>query len=263
MSTYGWAAAQLQRLRNHNNHNHNHNKNNIITTVCVDQFAASGGYMIASQADRLVAAPFATLGSVGVIVEGLNFNELARRYGIQPLVLKAGESKNSLSTWGPVRKKDLEDEQRRLEKVHEAFIELVVAGRPGLAPETVPHILNGSVFLGTEALELGLIDAVQTTDDYLWERINAGDRVLKLHRSIQHRFLRRPGHMISPLDILPHLRTWASRVMGVTVGGGSTESMALDGVNGGTDLAQKIFQVGGWLGFAHHVLSKYAISREQ
>lgn len=83
MSTYGLAAAQLRRLNSNDD-------NNIATTVCVDKYAASGGYMIASQADKLVAAPFATLGSVGVILEGLNFNELARRYGVHPLVLKAG-----------------------------------------------------------------------------------------------------------------------------------------------------------------------------
>jgi len=82
VSTYGLAAAQLRRLKN--------TDSNIVTTVCVDKVAASGGYMIASQADKLVAAPFASLGSVGVIMEGLNFNEIARRYGVHPLVLKAG-----------------------------------------------------------------------------------------------------------------------------------------------------------------------------
>jgi hypothetical protein len=93
VATYGLAAAQIQRLSG---------QEGITVTVCVDKYAASGGYMIASQADQLIAAPFASIGSVGVILEGLNFHELAKRYGVQPLVLKAGQSKNPLTTWGYV-----------------------------------------------------------------------------------------------------------------------------------------------------------------
>ena len=167
--------------------------------------------MIASQADKLVAAPFATLGSVGVIVEGLNFYELAKRYGVQPLVLKAGESKNPLSQWGPVTRQDLAQEQGRLEKVHDAFKEFVTEGRPGIAAHT-QKVMDGSVYLGLEARSLGLIDAVMTTDEYIFDRIEAGDRVLRLHQSQQGRFSRQQ-RLLSPLDILPHLRSWWSRTL--------------------------------------------------
>jgi ATP-dependent protease ClpP protease subunit len=197
-TTYGLAAAQMRRLTS---------QVNITTTVCVDKHAASGGFMIASQANKLIAAPFAIIGSVGVIMEGLNFYELAKRYGVQPLVIKAGESKNPLSQWGPVTRDDLAKEQRHLEKIHEAFKEFVTEGRPGILANS-QQVMDGSVYLGSEAKHLGLIDDVMTTDEYIFDRIEAGDRVLRLHRSQQGRLSRQ--FRISPIDILPHLRTWLS-----------------------------------------------------
>lgn len=240
VTTYGLAAAQLQRLRDSNmitnNHNvtsalngtdilveshHNAIESRIKVTVCVDEYAASGGYMIASQADYLIAAPFATVGSVGVIMEGLNFNEIAKRYGITPLILKAGSSKNPLTTWGPVTNKELDSESKRLDKVHIAFQQYVLHGRPQILNQTNDDndstsltkvqntILDGSVFLGIEALKLKLIDSVQTSDEYLISKILLGDRVLKIHRSSEYRIMRRN---ISPLDILPHLRRWSMKI---------------------------------------------------
>jgi serine protease SohB len=159
--------------------------------------------MIASQAEKLIAAPFATIGSVGVIMEGLNFNELAKKYGIKPLVIKAGAAKNPLSMFGPVSSKDVERESRRLGKVHEVFKEMVVDARPALKP-FVDKVTDGSVFLGQEALALQLVDSVMTSDEYIFERIQAGYRVLKLHRSNPARFSRMLN--LSPLEVLPYLR---------------------------------------------------------
>lgn len=192
VSSFGLAAAQIQRLKK---------EPGIRTTVCVDQYAASGGYMIASQADKIVAAPFSTIGSVGVIMEGLNFHEIAKRYGIQPLVIKAGNSKNPFTTFGPISRHDLQQEQVRLEKVHDAFKALIVSARPMLQ-ERLEVVADGSVFLGQEALDLKLVDQIMTSSDYIQERVFAGDRVLMLHRSNPTRFARRVG----ALDLLPHLR---------------------------------------------------------
>ena len=200
VATYGLAAAQIQRLRN---------QTGVTVTACVDKFAASGGYMMASQAHRIVAAPFASVGSIGVILTGLNFHELVRRYGIQPLVLKAGSWKNPLSQFGEISKRDLAHEEERLGQVHTAFKELVANGRPEVVD--IEEVANGNVFLGTEALDLKLIDAIMTSDEYIVERIRAGDRVLKLHRSHQARFPRRTN--LSILDILPHLRSWAASLL--------------------------------------------------
>jgi len=198
VAMYGLAAAQVQRLAR---------VPGIALTVCVDRYAASGGYMIASQAERLIVAPFASVGSVGVIMEGLNFHDFAKRYGIQPLVIKAGESKNPFTTYGPISKQDLEHEKERLEKVHEAFKSLILDSRPQLL-DRLDTIANGNVFLGQEALDLQLVDGVMTSDEYILERIRAGNRVLRLHRSQQSRFSRRVT--LSPLDVLPHLKAWLS-----------------------------------------------------
>jgi ClpP class serine protease len=235
VSTYGLAAAQMQRLKN---------QPNIATTVCVDKYAASGGFMIASQADKLIAAPFATIGSVGVILEGLNFYELAKRYGIQPLVIKAGESKNPLSQWGPVSRQDIEQEQGRLTKVHDAFKKLVFQGRPSMIANA-KEVTDGSIYLGLEAQSLGLIDAVMTTDEYLFERIEAGDRVLRLHRSQQGRFSRQLR--LSPLDILPHLRIWGKNVWTQL----SSNKAEYEQQTPGLTLLAQIAQTGTWISFVH------------
>ncbi|GAX17338.1 hypothetical protein FisN_10Lh204 [Fistulifera solaris] len=148
VSTFGLAASQMRRLSN---------VEGITTTAVVDKIAASGGYMIASQAHKLLAAPFSSLGSIGVMMEGLNFNELAEKYGIKPLILKAGTNKNPLSTFGRVSDKDIRNEEERLAAVHEAFKELVVEGRPALG-DVLDRVADGSVFLGKEAFDLQMID---------------------------------------------------------------------------------------------------------
>jgi len=201
VSTFGLAASQMRRLRH---------IPGITTTVCVDNYAASGGYMIASQAHKLLAAPFATVGSIGVIAQLLNFNELAERHGIKPITIKAGANKNPLSNIDHVSQKTIREEEKRMEKVHEAFRRLVVEGRPALA-KNLDEVADGSVFLGQEALDLKLIDGVITSDDYLVERMRQGDRILKLHRSYQARMPRRT-YSLSPLDLLPHLQAWYNRL---------------------------------------------------
>ena len=234
VSTFGLAAAQMQRLSQ---------VQGITTTVCVDKYAASGGYMIASQADKLLAAPFATLGSIGVIMEGLNFNELAQRYGVQPIVLKAGASKNPVSTFGPISNADLRHEEARLAKVHDAFRDLVVQGRPAMA-DSMTLVGDGSVFLGQEALELHMVDGIMTSDEYILERIFARDRVLRLHQSYQARMPHRVG--LSPLDLLPHLKGWFQNM-------DKTEARLL---------FARLIRTGGFLGVAQQFLKSFLLSRQ-
>jgi len=195
VASFGYAGAQMERLRR---------TTGITTTVCVDKYAASGGYMVASQADRLMAAPFATVGSVGVIMETLNFHDLLRQYGVTPLVVKAGDMKNPITAFGPVSKTDLELEQQVLNKVHKQFQQFTISGRPQLS-DSVAEVCNGSVYMGEEALAMRLVDAIMTSDEYLMQRIQSGDRVLRVHRSHQSRI---PAHLRfpTPLDILPHLK---------------------------------------------------------
>jgi ClpP class serine protease len=174
----------------------------------------------------------------------LNFYELAKRYGIQPLVIKAGESKNPLSQWGPVSRQDIEQEQGRLTKVHDAFKKLVFQGRPSMIANA-KEVTDGSIYLGLEAQSLGLIDAVMTTDEYLFERIEAGDRVLRLHRSQQGRFSRQLR--LSPLDILPHLRIWGKNVWTQL----SSNMAHYEQQTPGLTLLAQIAQTGTWISFVH------------
>jgi serine protease SohB len=232
VSTFGLAASQMRRLSN---------VEGITTTAVVDKIAASGGYMIASQAHKLLAAPFSSLGSIGVMMEGLNFNELAEKYGVKPLILKAGTNKNPLSTFGRVSDRDIRHEEERLAAVHEAFKELVVEGRPALG-DVLDRVADGSVFLGKEAFDLQMIDGIMTSDEYILERIFANDRVLKLHRSYQARFPRRVLQ-ISPLDLLPHLKTWFKQMNAKQL----------------TGLLAAVVQVGGIVGVLQQVLASFQL----
>ena len=134
-----------------------------------------------------------------MIQEGFNFNKVLEKYGVKPLILKAGEHKNPISMFGHVSDKDMKEETKRMEEVHESFIELCTSRRPSLDPA----ICDGTVLLASRALESGLVDRILTSDEYVWERICAGDHVLKLHRTSrtdQRRVFARA------LDLLPHLK---------------------------------------------------------
>jgi len=196
VTTFGLAAAQIARLQ----------KAGLTVTVCVDNIAASGGYMMASQADRLLAAPFAMVGSIGVFKEGLNFNKLLKDYGINPIVIKAGERKNSLSALGPLSDKDIQEETLKMKEVHRDFIELCLARRPMLDEV----ICDGSVHTGRRALSYGLIDRILTSEEYIWEKICDGNLVLKMHKSVREND--RTRLFVRALDVLPHLRERASRM---------------------------------------------------
>jgi len=229
VSQYGLATAQIQRLAS---------EVGISLTVSVDQAAASGGYMIASQAQYLIAAPFATLGSVGVMMEAFNVRDLARNYGINPVSLKAGKYKNTVSMFGELTSSDEKHENERLKQVHTQFQEVVIASRPMLADRM--DLLEGQVFLGSEALNLGLVDDIKTSEEYIMERVLAGDRVLRLHPSKmqQHRRL----VQLSPLDLLPHLKSWISKRVAST----TPETMA-----------SFLLSLGTAWGFASHVYQQF------
>lgn len=186
---FGLAGAQVRRLAE---------EAGVTTTACVDQIAASGGYMIASQADRIFASNFAIVGSIGVIREGINIHDALERHGIKGLVLKAGDSKVPLTMLGPVTKSDLSKAQRTLNLMHDAFKAFVVRGRPRLE-ESIDDVANGDVSFGEEALDQLLIDRIVTSDEYVLERVQAGDRVMKLHRA--HQFIGR-RKLFHPLDFL-------------------------------------------------------------
>ncbi|EED96020.1 hypothetical protein THAPSDRAFT_261093, partial [Thalassiosira pseudonana CCMP1335] len=170
---YGLASSHLARLRN---------EPHITLSVCVDRVAASGGYMMACQATpgQLFAAPFAMVGSIGVLMETINFNDVLKKYGVKPLVIKAGKNKAPLKTLGEVTNEELKMAQSDADVIHKAFQDWVLQSRPNVVVSKgwIEKVCTGSVFLGKEARELGLIDRVMTSDEYVAERIANGDRVL-------------------------------------------------------------------------------------
>ncbi|KAL7473271.1 hypothetical protein ACHAXS_013714 [Conticribra weissflogii] len=190
---YGLASSQLTRLRD---------EPHITLSICVDRVAASGGYMMACQASpgHLMAAPFSMIGSIGVLMETVNFHEVLKKYGVDPIVIKAGKSKAPLKTLGEVTPEELELAQKDAEVIHEAFRQWVLKARPNVSvsKEWLDKVCTGAVFLGKEAEELGLVDRVVTSDEYIAERIAAGDRVLRLMPYRGPQF----GFKLSPLDLL-------------------------------------------------------------
>lgn len=192
---YGLAASQLSRLRN---------EPQIKLTICVDRVAASGGYMMASQATpgQLFAAPFAMVGSIGVLMETVNLHDILVKNGIKPLIIKAGKNKAPLKTLGEVTPDELKLAQDDANVIHQAFQRWVTKARNlSDSQDWLEKVGTGAIFLGGEACELGLVDRVVTSDEYVAERIAAGDRVLRLvpYRGSQL------GLRISPLDLVTGL----------------------------------------------------------
>lgn len=159
---YGLAAGQLARFR----------ERGIPLTVCVDKVAASGGYMMACQGSKLIAAPFAVIGSIGVIAMIPNFHRLLKKYDVDYLELTAGEFKRTLSTFGEITDKGKAKFLQELEEAHSLFKTYVSENRPQL---DVAKVATGEHWYGTDALKLDLIDAIQTSDDYLMSLTDSAD----------------------------------------------------------------------------------------
>lgn len=154
---YGLAASQLQRIRD----------KKIPLTVCVDKVAASGGYMMACIANKLLAAPFAILGSIGVVAQIPNVHRLLKKHDIDYEMLTAGEYKRTLTVFGENTDKARQKFQQEIDETHQLFKQFVSKSRPQLDIDTVA---TGEVWFGNTALARGLVDAVQTSDDYLYQR---------------------------------------------------------------------------------------------
>lgn len=151
---HGFAASQLARIR----------QRGLSLHVAVDKVAASGGYLMACVADRIIAAPFAIIGSIGVLAQIPNFHRLMDRHGVDFEQLTAGESKRSLTMFGENTEEDRAKLQAQLEETHQLFKNFVGEYRPVL---DLPAVATGEYWHGSRALELKLIDELMTSDDYL------------------------------------------------------------------------------------------------
>ncbi len=151
---HGLGASQLLRLRNHN----------IRLTVAVDKVAASGGYLMAAVANRILAAPFAVIGSIGVVAQLPNFHRWLSRHDIDFELHTAGDHKRTLSLFGENTPAGRAKLREQLNATHAQFKTFVQNYRPQLDIDTVA---TGEYWHGEQALALGLVDELTTSDDYL------------------------------------------------------------------------------------------------
>lgn len=151
---YGLAASQIARIK----------EKNIPLTICVDKVAASGGYMMACLANKIIAAPFAILGSIGVIASLPNINKLLHKNNIEYLEMTAGEYKRTLTPFGEITEKKKVKFQEQIEEVHELFKEHVQRYRNSV---DISKVATGEYWFGIRAIELNLVDELKTSDDYL------------------------------------------------------------------------------------------------
>lgn len=168
---YGLASSQLDRIRQHD----------IPLTVSVDKVAASGGYMMACVANNIIAAPFAILGSIGVIAQLPNFNKLLKKNNIDFEQFTAGEFKRTVTMFGENTEKGKEKFIEELEETHLLFKGFVSEHRPSL---DLNKVATGEHWFGTKALELGLVDTIQTSDDYL-QNISKSHKVVAIKYEVK------------------------------------------------------------------------------
>lgn len=163
--SYGLAASQLARIR----------EAGIPLTVCIDKVAASGGYMMACLGERILAAPFALVGSIGVVAQMPNFHRLLQKHDIDFELHTAGQYKRTLTLFGENTDKGREKFQEELELTHRLFKDFVARYRPQL---DIDAVATGEVWLGQTALDKQLVDALQTSDAYLTERAQHAELLL-------------------------------------------------------------------------------------
>ncbi|EKM0525428.1 protease SohB [Cronobacter turicensis] len=191
---YGLAASQLQRLR----------ERQIPLTIAVDKVAASGGYMMACVADKIVAAPFAIIGSIGVVAQIPNFNRLLKRNDIDIELHTAGQYKRTLTLLGENTEEGREKFREDLNETHQLFKEFVHSMRPSLDIEAVA---TGEHWYGVQAQEKGLVDDISTSDDLIIARMQERDVVSLRYLQRKRLMDRFTGSAAQSLDRLL-LRWW-------------------------------------------------------
>ncbi|WP_406546549.1 protease SohB [Succinimonas sp.] len=164
---YGLCASELERLK----------AKKIHLTVAVDEIAASGGYLMGSVADKIIAAPFAYIGSIGVVVEFPNFNKVLKKYDVEYEQLTVGEYKRTISTWGENTDEAREHVKEQMTMIQKAFKQHVKKHRPNI---DIDKIANGDHWLAQDALALGLVDEIKTSDEYIMDKLAEMDVVVKV-----------------------------------------------------------------------------------
>lgn len=159
VNVYGLAASQLERIRD----------KQIPLTVCIDKMAASGGYLMACIANKIIAAPFAIIGSIGVVAQLPNFHRWLKKHDIDVELLTAGEYKRTLTLFGENSNKGRKKFQEDLERIHANFREFVLANRHEL---DIDQVATGEHWLAKDAMDLKLVDSLKTSDEYILNKLD-------------------------------------------------------------------------------------------
>jgi len=154
VNTYGLAAAQLERIK----------AQKIPLTISIDKIAASGGYMMAAIANKIIAAPFSIVGSIGVIVQLPNFNKVLKDKNIDFEQITAGNYKRTLTMFGENTNEGRDKLHQEIEEIHTLFKDLITENRPQI---NIDKVATGEHWLAKQAIDFNLVDDLQTSDDYL------------------------------------------------------------------------------------------------
>ena len=199
---HGLAASQLARIRDRE----------IPLVVCVDKVAASGGYLMACVGSQVYAAPFAILGSIGVLAQIPNFNRMLDSHGVDFEQVTAGEYKRTVTMFGKNTDEHRAKLKEELEDVHALFKDAVAKYRPSL---DLDKVATGEHWYGTRALELGLADELKTSDEVLAERASERDLfhvTYKIKQPLQKRLMTNVESAIERADAAGWRRKFESRL---------------------------------------------------
>jgi serine protease SohB len=193
--SYGLASSQLARFRS----------KQIPLTICIDKVAASGGYMMACIGTKIYAAPFAIIGSIGVLAQIPNFHRLLKKYDIDYEMITAGEYKRTLTIFGENTDKGREKFREEIQDTHELFKDFIKEYRPVV---NIDDVATGEVWFGSRAVGKGLIDAVKTSEEVLLDAVTSRD-IFKVSYVEKHSLQEKLGlavrhGVISILDTLLH-----------------------------------------------------------
>ncbi len=192
---YGLGAAQLRRIRD----------KGIPLTICVDKVAASGGYMMACVGTRILAAPFAIIGSVGVVAAFANFHRILDKHNVDYHEVTAGEFKRTVSIFGEITPQGYEKFKAQIQDTHGLFKSFVQSNRPQLK---VDEISTGEYWYGMQALQLNLVDELITSDDYLLKAHDEHAEILHIKLHTRQNLMERLSHsFVSTWTI--YLQKWA------------------------------------------------------
>lgn len=196
VSGYGLAASELLRIKNAG----------LKLTVCVDKVAASGGYMMACVADHILTAPFAVLGSIGVVAQLPNFHKLLKKNDIDYEILTAGDYKRTLTVFGENTEKGRAKFIDQLEDIHQLFKSFVAQNRPQV---DIDKVATGEYWFGHQCVDLKLADGISTSEDFIFSK-HKDFEVFEIETQKKKSFVEKLSEPVAQIlsDKLEQLMTW-------------------------------------------------------